>query len=359
MTFSSAALIEPDDPRWRHMLGRTQHDFYHLPDYVVAAAKEEGGRPAAFYAESGDTQFLVPLVVRDLPPALEAPADWVDVTTPYGYPSPIMSGGNDPAKMSRFFDAFRTVGRMQGVVSAFFRLHPLLELPDEVFTPFGQLQRGGTTVYLDLRRPSEELWSQTRRNHRVGVERLRSAGYVATLDDWSRYDAFIAAYRQTMTRVGASDFYFFSDEYFADLRAALGFKLHLCTVVSPAGELASGGLFCVAEGIVQYHLGATADGYFPAAPSKLMFDHVRRWAQERGSRVLHLGGGLGGREDSLFQFKAGFSPLRAEFRTFRMVLDEERYAWLEARWRESCASDGSEGSGYFPVYRRPRPAAHA
>jgi hypothetical protein len=359
-TVSCADFVGPDDPRWRHLLGRAHHDFYHLPDYVVATAKEEGGRPAAFYAESGDTQFLVPLVIRELPPSLGAPLDWRDAVTPYGYSSPIMRGGNDAASMASFLEAFREVGRKRGLVSAFFRLHPLLQLPDEVFTPFGHLEKSGVTVYIDLHRSDEELWSQTRRNHRVGVERLGRAGYVAALDDWGHYGEFIRVYHQTMRRVGASDFYFFSDEYFENLRSALGFRLYLCTVLSPAGDLAAGGLFCVTDGMVQYHLGATADAHLGVAPSKVMFDHVRRWAKERGSTVLHLGGGHGGREDSLFLFKAGFSPLRAEFRTFRMVLDEEKYASLEERWRESCVGGSSDGSGFFPAYRRPHsPATRA
>ena len=48
----------------------------------------------------------------------------------------------------------------------------------------------------------------------------------------------------------------------------------------------------------------------------------------RGNRVMHLGGGLGGAHDSLFDFKAGFSKDRQPFRTWRVVVDPVRYAEL-------------------------------
>jgi hypothetical protein len=346
-----ADFIDPGDPRWRRTLARARHDVYHLPEYVITAAKQEGGTPAAFYAESGETAFLVPLVIRELPAAFGAPADWRDAVTPYGYPCPIVAGRSGPGSIAGFLAAFRDVGRAAGLVSAFFRLHPLLELPAEAFIPFGQLDQSGVTVYIDLRRSSAELWSQTRRDHRAGVRKLQSAGYAATLGEWSHYREFGRLYRHTMERVDASDFYFFSDEYFENLPSALDGRLHFCSVLSPQGDLAAGGLFCVTDGIVQYHLSATAKGHLHVAPSKLMLDHVRRWAKERGSTVLHLGGGLGGREDSLFRFKAGFSPLRAEFRTFRMVLDEHRYEALVNRW-ETLFPGVDATSDYFPSYRR-------
>jgi hypothetical protein len=77
-----------------------------------------------------------------------------------------------------------------------------------------------------------------------------------------------------------------------------------------------------------------------------MFDFVRRWSKERGNRVFHLGGGSGSREDSLFHFKAGFSPLRAEFQSVRVIFDQERYQALALR-----AQGIPSATDYFPAYR--------
>ena len=65
-------------------------------------------------------------------------------------------------------------------------------------------------------------------------------------------------HRKNMERVSASEGYLFSDSYFADLRTHLGDHWHLCTVLSPNGEVAAAGSFTVANGIAQGHLGAAS-----------------------------------------------------------------------------------------------------
>jgi UDP-perosamine 4-acetyltransferase len=155
-----------------------------------------------------------------------------------------------------------------------------------------------------------------------------------------------------MSRLHADDQYDFSDGYFADLRSSLGDKLHLCTVTAPDGRTASAGLFTACSGIVQYHLGGTGEEFLPLAPSKLMFDFMRRWGKEQGNRVLHLGGGVGAKQDSLFEFKAGFSDLKADFFTYRMVLDEERYEELLRLFRARGGAPGGDCTRFFPAYRQ-------
>jgi len=353
MTAINANLIEPGDARWRGFLDRVPHDAYHLPQYVVCAARHEGGTPAAFYAEARGCEFLAPLLIRPLPACLDAPVDWRDAASPYGYPGPLASDPGDRDGVTQFLRAFRDVGWAHGIISAFFRLHPLLALPPEALATCGRVRQDGQVVVMDLSRPPEELWSQLRPNHRSGINKLARAGFTAVMDDWDRYGDFVRLYRRTMERVTAADFYFFSDAYFDDLRCALGDRLHLCSIVAPQGEVAAAALFFATGDIVQYHLGATADAFLSHAPSKLIFDFVRRWGAAEGRKVLNLGGGVGGQADCLFHFKAGFSPLRAEFATFRMILDEARYQMLIGRSPGVAAA----ASGYFPAYRQPESRA--
>ncbi len=122
-------------------------------------------------------------------------------------------------------------------------------------------------------------------------------------------------------------------------------------VLTDTNEVAAAGLFVVTDGIVQYHLGGTATPFLSLAPSKLMFDFMWRWAQERAHRVLHLGGGVGGVEDSLFQFKAGFSSTRGEFQTYRIILDHKRNSSLEQAANLQISSSDQEAAAFFPAYR--------
>ncbi len=350
-----AEFITPQDPRWAAFLKDIRHDFYHLPCYLDFCARHEGGTASAFYAREGDTAFLAPMLIRPLPPALEAPPDWVDAITPYGYPSPLLSGPADPDVLGRILEAFRAAASERGLVSAFFRLHPLLPLPVDGLSRYGDLRQHHGTVVIDLTRPLEELQNQTCRNHRSGIRKLKAAGFTAVLDDWDRMDEFIKLYIDTMNRVRATGFYFFPQEYFRDLRATLGDCLHLCTVQDPrTGVLASAALFtAINTDIIQLHLCGTASAYLPLAPTKLEIDFIRRWAKEAGYQALHLGGGVGNRADSLFHFKAGFSPVCKEFYTYRLVLDDNRYAELSRMWQARTRIPDDPTCDFFPLYRRP------
>lgn len=99
-------------------------------------------------------------------------------------------------------------------------------------------------------------------------------------------------------------------------------SLHL-GIVEFNGEITCACLFAECCGIVQYHLGGTRTNFLKQAPSKLMFDYVRFWAKERGNTVLHLGGGVGNAQDSLYHFKAGFSQVRNRFLTMRLITDSD------------------------------------
>lgn len=346
-----AEFITPTDSRWTECLTGVSHDFYHLPEYVDFAARHEGGGAAAFLGRDENCTLLVPLLLRAVPEELDALPSWRDASSPYGYPSPLFSPAVTPHQVRRLLHAFLCCSREAEIVSIFLRFHPLLPSPLAEFGEHGAIIHHGKTVRINLCHDREQLWRETRENHRRGITALYQDGFRARLDHPDDWPGFVAAYEETMERLHADSYYHFPVDYFSELREALGEKLHLCAVISPQNEVAAAGLFTAVQGIVQYHLGGTAENYLALAPSKLMFDHVREWAKETGQQVFHLGGGLGCRDDSLFRFKAGFSKATAEFYTGRMVVDHERYALLSSRFRQAKGETERINDNYFPLYR--------
>jgi hypothetical protein len=347
-----AALISPDDCRWSRVLARVPHDVYHVPEYTALAAKHEGGMPIAFYAESAGREMLCPLLLREVPQHLGATADWRDITSPYGYPGPLITAPPDAHWVDDSFAAFKELARRTGLISAFVRLHPLVGLSAEAVAAHGIVVYHGPVVYIDLTKPPKQLEAETRENHRRDIARLHKLGFVARVDDWSLYNSFRALYRSTMQRVAAAKFYLFSDTYFQEVRHALEHRLHFCVVVAPNGDLAAAGLFTETDGIVEYHLGGSAEPYLRHAASKLMFYTIRQWAHASGYRTLNLGGGVGGQPGPLLNFKAGFSRSRAPYYTLRVVFDAARYAHLTRLWRERAECPAPPIAGFFPDYRQ-------
>jgi len=160
-----------------------------------------------------------------------------------------------------------------------------------------------------------------------------------------------------MARLGASEFYYFSEDDFRRLRSSLGGDLHLLVTLKDS-VVAAAGLFIEYEGDVEWHLVGANALLRDLSPSKVLVDDSIRWARDRGNRILHLGGGRGGREDSLFWFKSRFSPRRHQFHTGRWILEERRYAELDAARRATLPASAGHDPDFFPAYRAALIADH-
>jgi hypothetical protein len=336
-------LISPDDPAWRSFLAASEHDVYHIPEYVAVSAGHEGGRPSALHVTHGPNALLLPLVLRDIA------GGGRDVASPYGYPGPLVRGPDAPAFLAVAMREGARFLRREGFVSLFVRSHPILgpALPATV----GTLVEHGPTVAVDLTLSRDTLWAQLRRSHRRDILRAVEAGHEVTLLDGDRdYRAFASLYRETMARVGAGSYYLFDEAYFGMLREGLAEHLVLAAI-SQRGRFVSAGIYTVSRSIVQAHLAATDPriGIATAPATKLLDWSMALWSKAAGRTWFSLGGGRGGSRDTLLQYKEGFSPTRMPFHSLRLVLDEERYGQLVAA--RGLRGDPLALTGFFPLYR--------
>ena len=303
----SLRFLTPDCAEWDQFLGSVRHDFYHRAAYARLMAHYDGGQPEAVLVCEADCYFFLPYIVRPLShiPWLGAEGSMLfDIVSPYGYPGPLSSG--DDAFNRKAIDEWQQLMRQRGCVSGFVRLHPLLNTAVDVLTASGQLVERGRTVSIDLRLPLEEMWSQTRADHRRNISKSRRMGITAAIEDFhDNLDTFLQMYNETMDRTRASTYYYFPKEYFHSLKEALGDGLSLCLVRDVNGDILSGTLLTECCGIVQYHLSGTFDAAIPLRPSKLMLDyaHVGQGAWEPRLSLggwLRREGGLGLRVQSRF-----------------------------------------------------------
>ncbi|MFN8620764.1 MAG: GNAT family N-acetyltransferase [Chloroflexota bacterium] len=352
--------VATDGPDWRALLDAVPHDFAHLPGFLELSAAEVAGEPAALVVEGDGVRLGLPLILRPIPePGTWAPTGWHDAVSAYGYPSPLLAlapgvAPDDPA-VAAVLDALLAALRDLGVVSAFIRLHPLLDLPHDVLGRVGRVALLGPTVTVDLSRTEQELWADTSGFHRHSIERARKLGCEPRMDaGWAHVADFLHAYTATMARVGAGSDYFFSPEYVAGLQDVLGPAGRLA-VVERDGEVEAAGLVTEVDGIVQLYLVGTLRSALPHSPAKVLEAYIRSWAKGRGDRWFHLGGGVGMAEDGLFRYKLGFSSLTHPYHTWDVVVDRERYDALVARRARLVGPDEEDDGRYFPLYRRPLP----
>jgi Acetyltransferase (GNAT) domain len=351
-------ILDLSNPLWEEILEQLTGDFYHLPEYLAIEAHRIGGIPEAFLATDEDKIFCVPYLLRkvdeNLLPSISK--EVLDVISPYGYPGFLYNkaASSDPDFLKLVADKLKSWFANQGICSAFFRLHSILNrdildiFPSDTFNFIDN----GETVAVDLSLNEAQIWSNTRESHRTKINRCKRKRAIATIGNNRQYLAkFRAIYEETMARVAAKESYYFDTEYYLNL-LNLKDKVHIC-LVELEGQAICSSLLFEHNGIVQYHLGGTKNEFLKLSPTTLMFDFIRLWAKKRGNLYFHLGGGLGGRKDSLYHFKAGFSQQRYRFLTLRLITHQENYQKF-VDWRAKILDLQAEKiiqSGFFPAYR--------
>lgn len=346
-----------DSARWQRAIGEMPcADFYHSFDYHSLDAERIGGEPRLFLFERDGHVAIMPVIVRVIPTTGHIKNSLYDATSVYGYSGPLCTIDSPPDEfVAEFVKELETTMDGLNIVSVFSRFHPLLG-NEKLVDAMGRVEPAGHTVSIDLTIPEDAQLQKYSSNHRRNIRKLKRLGVTCEIGSQSAdLDSFMEIYRQSMDRVNASSMYQFGRKYFSQLTSSGQFdmKLFLCRM---KGIVVCGGLFSSCNGIVQYHLGGTDSHYLKYAPSKLMFETVREWAVGSGCRVFHLGGGVGGRSDTLFEFKKGFSDIRHSFHVWKWIVNEELFDGV-------CGNHGIKidtgnrirgYEGFFPAYRKVR-----
>jgi serine/alanine adding enzyme len=324
-------LVEVEPDRWDAVLTEAGvTDVYYSRAFVTASAVLVDGAPLLLeLAREGGTVLFAVVVRRDPP----------DVVSPYGYGGPLGAGPDPP--LERFPPAYEAWCRARGAVSSFVVFHPLTgsaESPASAL--FRRIPLGATIAW---RLTERDLLGGMHRHHRRLVRRALDEGLEVSVDPApTELVSFIELYEETMRRAQASPFYFFPARYW---RALLSGVPLARVDVRQDGRLLASVLGMGTPPWLHYHLGARGEVDRHPGASHLALYSLAAWGREHGFETLHLGGGVGGRPDSLFEFKRRFAPDgRVDVAIGKAVHDLVRY-------RRLAGVDAVDWNGFFPAYR--------
>jgi len=343
-----------DEAAWMEVVhGAGSHDFCHLPRYHRVAELEGDGLAQLFVWREGGHMIALPLLVRPIDPA--QPNGWQDATSVYGYGGPIVSPSDIPDSVIHHFQAalLQSFHALR-IVTAFSRLHPLFP-QHHILQGLGEFKIKGPTISIDLTQSEEVQWAGYHKRCRNTIRKLLEAGFVGVHDTEMRYlPEFVEIYHETMGRVSAHRDYYFDLAYFQTLARELGPALHLFVVLHN-DQVAGASLATLAGGIMQDFLGGSRNAFLKMSPDRLSVDTERRYARQMGAHVLHLGGGVGSQEDSVFEYKSRFSDRRHTFSTWQALLLPDVYGELcKDKTRLNAAQNRrATNPDYFPAYRCP------
>lgn len=348
-------LTTNDAEKWRAVLPANRRVTGSV-EYMRICEEQAGHEARLFVVEDGVPLVAYPYFQRPVgavPFAGAGTEAWADTFTPE-YCGPVaLNGGLSPASMGQSFpELFARHCEEQGIIAEFAHLNPW-DVPADLLVP-GCAQVDREIVYVDLTQSAEDIWAKSlsqdgRRLYKQGLKAGVVARYATTPDDVREFHRI---YEMTMKRRRAGQRYFFPLEYFMAFFETLPAHSYF-VLAEHEGGCVAGGLYLQDETNVQWHLSA----------SDMEFSHLRAvnvyhyeailTSLGQGRERLIMGGGF--REgDGLLRFKAAFSPLRAEFRTYRRIHNPAAYAALEREW--SAHHGGAvPGDGFFPAYRSEGP----
>jgi lipid II:glycine glycyltransferase (peptidoglycan interpeptide bridge formation enzyme) len=331
-------VIEVNNPKWEKLLKSSAiYDFHHTTFYHKI---DNTCTSLLFVAEDEHDFVALPLVLRPI-----EQTSWSDFTSVYGYCGPISNckGFDFDQNFIDFFQLkLKEYCKENNVVSLFSRLHPLIA-QQSILINIGEVLPLNKTVVIDLKLSPEEQKRQYRKSNKSELNQLRRKGfYVEEAKLTEDVDRFIDIYYETMDRVKASPYYYFSKEYFHSFLNNKHFQNKLL-LAKFEDKIIAGGIFTITDKIMQYHLAGTTEEFIKLTPMKLILDEARLLGNDLSLDYLHLGGGVGGSDDdSLFRFKSGFSNLYCQFSVWKYILNEKVYNQL---------SENKKESSFFPLYR--------
>jgi len=329
--------VAPDD--WDDVLDRVGvSDVYFRRAYLESASLLGQGRPVYLHLHGPAGDVVFPVLVRD------APSGFFDAGTPMGYGGPVATGVAPP--VVEFFDAYERWCAANVVVATFSRFHPILDNRRLAEGRWHVEHIGSSIAWRVEDRSAEDLAAGMEAHHRRVLRKARAAEIaVAVVPAPDELAEFVSLYEETMRRQSASDFYFFPGAYWEQLVGAMRTAV-IRADARVEGKLVASIVCLSAPPLLHYHLGSSSERGRALGANNLLFCEMATWAAEHGLRSFHLGGGVGGFEDSLYEFKRRFAPGGAlPGFVGKAVHDAVAYRTLSGQREIDYA-------GYFPAYRR-------
>lgn len=344
-------LTTADAERWRRVLPADICVMGSL-EYVRIIEQQNGFAARLFVMETGQTTIVYPFFVRSvaaLPFATDANRNRGDTFTPE-YTGPLFMGasGHQDPEATQFADRFARYCRANGIVAEFAHLNPWHDSGALLDPTCVVVNR--EIVQVDLTLGEEDLWTrsltsdarrQTRQAQKAGV----AVRWASSLDD---VRAFHRLHAGTMDRRQAKESYRIPLDYFVGIFESMPDHAFIA-LAEYQDRVVAGGLYFHGGTDVYWHLSAVDLAFSRVRPVNKYVWETMLWAVGAGKKRMLLGGGYEP-DDGVFRFKAGFSPLRAQFCTYRRVHDEHTYRALLDAW-SAYFGEAHSPSGFFPAYR--------
>ncbi|MGL5615033.1 MAG: lipid II:glycine glycyltransferase FemX [Sarcina sp.] len=317
-------IIDCKDEKWNEyfkMLSIELQDIYYEREYYNLSELVDKKLGKLFFYKENDYIAFYPFLLNKIE-GYKLDRDYYDIETAYGYGGPIINTSNKEFRKA-FEEKFLDYCKENNIIAEFIRYHPILK-NEKIFEKEIKVEKNRKTLMVDLSKTLEEIWmKQIYIKNRTTIRRVIKEGVKVIYK--KNLDNFQEIYKETMTKVNADKYYYFSKDYFNYLKELD----YIVIAIELRGTIISEGIFFKGKSTLHYHLSGSRKDYLKYHPNNLMLWEAIKFGKENGFTNLHLGGGLTNNlEDSLYKFKSAFTKENLDYYIGKRVHNEEVYNYL-------------------------------
>ncbi len=331
------------------------YDVYYLNGYSKAFYRHGDGTPILIYYNGEDMRGIYVAMMRDVAEdnffkGKIPSGSYFDIISPYGYGGFLLDGQITDENLKALYDSFVQLMKEQNVICNFTRYSPVLKNAIPMKKIFNVIDLG-KTVAMDLA-SEETIWNNIIGKCHNKIHKAERKGLVVrhSNKDFNLFKTFMEIYKETMDNDDATDYYYFSEDFYRSIHDDLHEQYELFYVEFEE-KIVAMSIMLFSNGFMHYHLSGSLVEYRNMAPTNLLLYEAALWGCRKGLKLLHLGGGLGSGEDSLYIFKMSFNKNSDfQFSISKDVFDEGKYNRL-IEIRKECDETFNMESSFFPLYR--------
>ena len=330
---------------WNALLSQGKaNDIYFTPEYLKINESILGGKSECYIYQSDNVFAFYAYIKRPINTTC-----FFDIVTPYGFGGFII---NNKDATTSFVNAFHEYCVESGIVSEFIRFHPFYDNHLNLGEESLQVQFHQPVVQVDYAKPDFDLNQTVNKEVRKKIRKAQKNNIHLVQDTKHQYYRdFIDLYHKTMAAKQAAQFYYFDERFFSELQTYLSNQSLL--LIALYNEHVIGGLLILFGDDYAYNfLSCSEPNFLALGTNDLLQYSALEWAYQKGKKKYLLGGGLKG-EDSLFKYKARFSPQRKDFYIGRRIHLPDVYDDLcqKRLQQQNCSADEFYSRSWFPLYR--------
>ncbi len=340
-----------DKIKWKEIV--QDKEIYYQLEYVDAFYKNNDGIPFLVYAKDNDKCVFNVFLKRDIADdkSLEGKVEknkYFDIITPYGYGGVDIVGEKDEKLLKYFFDEFHKYCVDNNIISEFLRLNPLTNNYELYKNTDYEILNISKTIYMEIEN-EEQIWNNMKSGCRNKIRKAQKNGLVIKSGfSIEMFKEFVNLYNETMKRDNATDYYFFSQNFFDSIYNNMKNNANIYTVYYEGKAINS--LIAIYNGEnANYHLSGSDSNYMNLGANNLSLYEVAKDLCNKGYKKFHLGGGYGGDNSPLLEFKKSFN------RNGELNFYIGKKVWNQEIYDKLCViKNVDKNETFFPAYRKER-----